>query len=176
MFKIIALIIALLVVGVLIYASTKPDSFRVERSISIAAPADKIFPLVNDFHQWEAWSPWEKIDPSLKRSYTGSAAGKGAAYGWEGNRDIGSGKMEIAESIPHSKVVINLHFLKPFEARNTVEFVLQPQANGTLLTQAMYGPSPLMSKIMGLVFSMEKMVGGKYEEGLASIKTLAEKK
>ncbi|MGA8515824.1 MAG: SRPBCC family protein [Burkholderiaceae bacterium] len=175
MLKIITLIIALLVVGVLFYASTRPNSFRIERSITIAAPADRIFPLVNDFHQWEAWSPWEKVDPALKRTYSGSGAGKGAAYGWEGNKEVGSGTMEITESIPHSRVVINLHFLKPFEARNTVEFVLQPQVGGTLVTQAMYGPSPLMSKIMGLVFSMDKMVGSKYEEGLASIKGLAEK-
>lgn len=176
MLKIIILIVALLLVGVLVYASRQPDRFRVERSITIAASADRIFLLVNDFHQWEAWSPWEKVDPTLKRTYTGASAGKGAAYGWEGNKDIGSGKMEITESTPHSKVVIHLHFLKPFEARNTVEFVLQPQGNNTLLTQAMYGPSSLISKIMGLVFSMEKMVGGKYEEGLASIKALAEKK
>jgi Polyketide cyclase / dehydrase and lipid transport len=175
MFKIIALILALLIIGALIYASTRPDSFRVERSITIAASADKIFPLLNDFHQWEAWSPWEKIDPSLKRTYSGAALGKGAAYAWEGNKDIGSGSMEITESTPHSKVVIHLHFVKPFEARNTVEFVLLPQANGTQVTQAMYGPSPFISKLMSLVFSMDKMVGTKYEEGLASIKALAEK-
>lgn len=176
MLNILAFIVALIVVGVLIYASTKPDTFRIERSINIAAPADTIFPLVNDFHQWEVWSPWEKVDPTLKRSYSGAASGKGAAYAWTGNKNVGQGSMEITESTPPSKVVLRLHFLKPFEARNTVEFVLLPQANGTLVTQAMYGPSPFMSKVMGLVFSMDKMVGTKYEEGLASIKALAEKK
>jgi uncharacterized protein YndB with AHSA1/START domain len=175
MFKIIAIVLALLVVAVLVYASRQPDSFRIERSITIAAPAEKIFPLVNDLHQWEAWSPWEKIDPALKRSYSGPQSGKGAGYAWTGNKDVGQGSMEIIESTPSSKVVLSLHFLKPFEARNTVEFVLLPQANGTQVTQAMYGPSPLMSKIMGLVFSMDKIVGSKYEEGLASIKALAEK-
>jgi uncharacterized protein YndB with AHSA1/START domain len=175
MFKIIALILALLVVAVLVYASRQPDSFRIERAITIAAPAEKIFPLVNDLHQWEAWSPWEKLDPALKRSYSGPQSGKGAGYAWTGNKDVGQGSMEIIESIPSSKVVLSLHFLKPFEARNTVEFALLPQASGTLVTQAMYGPSPLMSKIMGLVFSMDKMVGSKYEEGLTSIKALAEK-
>jgi uncharacterized protein YndB with AHSA1/START domain len=175
MFKIIAVVLALLVVAVLVYASRQPDSFRIERSITIAAPAEKIFPLVNDLHQWEAWSPWEKIDPALKRSYSGPQSGKGAGYAWTGNKDVGQGSMEIIESTPSSKVVLSLHFLKPFEARNTVEFVLLPQANGTQVTQAMYGPSPLMSKIMGLVFSMDKIVGSKYEEGLASIKALAEK-
>jgi uncharacterized protein YndB with AHSA1/START domain len=175
MFKIIAVVLALLVVAVLVYASRQPDSFRIERSITIAAPAEKIFPLVNDLHQWEAWSPWEKIDPALKRSYSGPQSGKGAGYAWTGNKDVGQGSMEIIESTLSSKVVLSLHFLKPFEARNTVEFVLLPQANGTQVTQAMYGPSPLMSKIMGLVFSMDKIVGSKYEEGLASIKALAEK-
>jgi uncharacterized protein YndB with AHSA1/START domain len=175
MFKIIAIVLALLVVAVLVYASRQPDSFRIERSITIAAPAEKIFPLVNDLHQWEAWSPWEKIDPALKRSYSGPQSGKGAGYAWTGNKDVGQGSMEIIESTLSSKVVLSLHFLKPFEARNTVEFVLLPQANGTQVTQAMYGPSPLMSKIMGLVFSMDKIVGSKYEEGLASIKALAEK-
>lgn len=175
MFKILSVVLALLIVAVLIYASRQPDSFRVERSVTIAASADKIFPLLNDFHQWEAWSPWEKMDSTLKRSYSGPHSGKGAGYAWTGNKDVGQGSMEIIESTPSSKVVLSLHFLKPFEARNTVEFVLLPQSNGTLVTQAMYGPSPLMSKIMGLVFSMDKMVGSKYEEGLASIKALAEK-
>jgi uncharacterized protein YndB with AHSA1/START domain len=175
MFKIIAIIIPLLAIAVLIYASTRPDSFRIERSITVAAPAEKIFPLLNDLHQWEAWSPWEKIDPILQRSYSGPQSGKGAGYAWTGNKDVGQGSMEIIESTPSSKVVLSLHFLKPFEARNTVAFVLLPQANGTLVTQAMYGPSPFISKIMGLVFSMDKMVGSKYEEGLASIKALAEK-
>lgn len=176
MLQAIVLIAAALIVAVLVYAASRPDSFRVERSVTIAAAADKIFPLINDLHQWEAWSPWEKIDPALTRSYSGAASGKGAAYAWTGNKEVGQGSMEIMESTPPSKVVLSLHFLKPFEARNTVEFVLLPQANGTLVTQAMYGPSPFMSKVMGLVFSMDKMVGTKYEEGLANLKALAETK
>jgi uncharacterized protein YndB with AHSA1/START domain len=175
MLKIAVLVVALLIIALLAYASTQPDRFRVERSITIAAPSEKVFPLVNDFHQWEAWSPWEKMDPALKRSYSGPPSGKGAGYAWTGNKDVGQGSMKIIESTPSSKVVLSLHFLKPFEARNTVEFVLLPQASGTLVTQAMYGPSPFISKVMGLVFSMDKMVGSKYEEGLASIKAMAEK-
>jgi Polyketide cyclase / dehydrase and lipid transport len=175
MIKTIAIIVVMLIIAALIYAATRPDSFRIERSVTINAPADKIFPFVNDLHQWEAWSPWEKIDPALKRSYSGAASGKGAVYGWEGNREIGQGRMEIIESTPSSKVVIDLHFLKPFEARNKVDFVLESQGSTTKVTQAMYGPSPFISKLMGLVFSMEKMVGSKYEEGLANLKTVAEK-
>jgi uncharacterized protein YndB with AHSA1/START domain len=175
MLQTIVLIAAALIAAVLVYAATRPDSFRIERSVTIAAPAGKIFALINDLHQWEAWSPWENIDPALKRSYSGAASGKGAGYAWNGNKNVGQGSMEIIESTPASKVVLSLHFLKPFEARNTVEFVLQPQGSGTQVTQAMYGPSPFMSKVMGLVFSMDKMVGTKYEEGLASLKALAEK-
>jgi uncharacterized protein YndB with AHSA1/START domain len=175
MLKTIALILFVALAAALIYAATKPDTFRVERSVTIAAPAEKVFALINDFHQWEAWSPWEKIDPALQRTYSGAASGKGAQYAWNGNKDIGQGQMEIVESTPSSKLVVDLHFVKPFEARNKVDFILEPQGNATKLTQAMYGPSPYISKVMSLVFSMEKMVGGKYEEGLASLKALAEK-
>jgi uncharacterized protein YndB with AHSA1/START domain len=175
MLKTIAIIVLVLIAAVLIYAATKPDSFRIERSTQIKAPAEKIFALINDFHQWEAWSPWEKIDPALKRTYGGAASGTGAVYEWSGNKDIGQGRMEITQSTPSSKVALKLDFMKPFEAHNMVEFTLAEQGGSTTLTQAMYGPSPYMSKVMGLFFSMEKMVGEKYEEGLASIKAIAEK-
>lgn len=167
--------VVLAIAAVLIYAATRPDSFRIERSVVIDAPPEKVFALADDFHRWEAWSPWEGIDPQLKRTYSGAASGKGAVYEWSGNRNIGEGRMEITESQPSTKIVIDLHFMKPFEARNTVDFVFEPQGAGTRVTQAMYGPSPFMSKLMGLVFSMEKMVGGKYEQGLASLKALAER-
>lgn len=167
--------IVIIIAAVLIYAATRPDSFRIERSVVIAAPPAKVFPLIDDFHQWEAWSPWEGIDPQLKRTYAGAASGKGAVYEWDGNRNVGHGGMEITASQPSAKVVIDIHFMKPFEARNTIEFTLVPEGAGTRVTQAMFGPSPFMSKLMGLVFSMEKMVGGKFEQGLASLKALAEK-
>jgi uncharacterized protein YndB with AHSA1/START domain len=175
MFKIIAIVIVVLIAALLIYAATKPDTFRIERSISIKAPPEKIFPLISDFHQWKAWSPWEKIDPASKRSYSGTDSGKGAVYGWQGNKDVGQGRMEIIESMPSSKVVLKLDFIKPFEAHNTVEFTLVTQGDSTTVTQAMYGPSPFISKLMGLCFNMDKMVGEKYEEGLASLKGIAEK-
>ena len=175
MIKTIAIVVVVLLAALLIYAATKPDSFRIERATTIKAPPEKIFPLINDFHQWEAWSPWEKIDPALKRTYAGADNGKGAVYEWNGNKDIGQGRMEITESTPASKVALRLDFVKPFEAHNTVEFTLVPQGDSTTITQAMYGPSPYMSKLMTIFFSMEKMVGEKYEEGLANLKAIAEK-
>ncbi len=175
MLKIMLAIIALAIGAVLIYATTKPDTFRVERSIAIKAPAEKIFPFINDLHQWEPWSPWEKIDPALKRTYSGANSGVAAAYEWQGNNEVGHGRMEISESTASSKVVLKLHFIKPFEANNTVEFVLSKDGDSTRVTQAMYGPSPYISKLMGSVFSMDKMVATKYEEGLGNLKTLAER-
>ncbi|MDD5577714.1 MAG: SRPBCC family protein [Methylobacter sp.] len=171
----ITLILVVLLVAVLGFAATRPDTFRIERSTNIKALPEKLFPYINDFHQWEAWSPWEKIDPAIQRSYSGAATGKGAVYEWQGNRDIGKGRMEIIESTPSSNLIIKLHFIQPFEARNTVEFKLEPQGNTARVSQAMYGSSPFIAKLMGLFFSMEKMVGQKYEEGLANLKAIAEK-
>ncbi|MBI2275928.1 MAG: SRPBCC family protein [Dechloromonas sp.] len=164
----------LVVVMLLIYVATKPDTFRVERSISIKAPAEKIFPLIDDFHRWEQWSPWEKVDPALKRTYSGAASGRGAAYAWFGNKEIGEGKMEIVESTPPARLLIKIDFQAPFEAHNTVEFTLRAQGDSTVLSHAMFGPSPYLAKLMGLFFSMDKMVGDKFEEGLGSLKAIAE--
>lgn len=169
------LAMAVLIVLVLIYAATRPDSFRIERSTRIKAPPEKIFALINDLHQWEAWSPWEKIDPQIRRTYSGAASGKGAVYEWNGNKDIGQGRMEISETTPSSRILIKLDFMAPMEAHNLVEFTLAPQGDSTLVTQAMSGPSPYVAKLMGLVFSMDKMVGDKFEEGLGNLKGLAEK-
>lgn len=175
MIKTLALAVVALVAALLLYAATRPDTFRVERSVTIQAPPEKVFPLVNDFHQWERWSPWEKIDPAIQRRYSGAASGKGAVYEWSGNNDVGHGRMEIVESSAPDKAVLQIHFIKPFEARNTVEFTLAAQGGATTVTQAMYGPSPFISKVMGLFFSMDKMVGEKYEQGLATLKAIAEK-
>ena len=175
MLKIIAIAVAVPIAGVLVFAATRPDSFRIERSAKIKAPAEKIFAQVNELKAWIAWSPWEKIDPALKRSYGGPASGKGANYAWEGNKDVGSGRMEIAEAVAPSKIVIRLDFLKPFEAHNTAEFTFASQGDATTVTWAMYGPSPYLSKLMGLVFSMETMVGGSFEQGLANLKSITER-
>jgi uncharacterized protein YndB with AHSA1/START domain len=175
MFKTITLIIGIFIGVILLYAATRPDTFRIERSTRIQAPPEKIFPLINGFHQWEAWSPWEKIDPALKRSYSGVDSGKGAVYGWQGNKDVDQGRMEIIESTPSSNLMIKIDFSQPFEAHNTIQFTLDRQGDTTMVTQAMYGPSPFVSRLMGLFFSMDKMVGQKFEEGLTSLKAIAEK-
>jgi hypothetical protein len=175
MIKIIGIIIVVAIAAILIFAAMQPNSFRVQRSTTIKASPEKIFVAINDFHRWEAWSPWEKIDPAVKRSYSGTESGKGAVYAWEGNNEIGQGRMEIIESTPSSKLLVKIEFIKPFAAINTVEFNLAQNGENTTVTQAMYGPSPFISKLMGLFFSMDKMVGGKYEEGLATLKTIAEK-
>ena len=127
MFKTIAIVIAVLIVGVLIFAATKPDTFRVERSTGIKAPPEKIFAILNDFKQWGAWSPWEKKDPAMKRNFGATTSGKGATYSWEGNKEVGQGSMTITESTPSSKIALNLDFLKPFEAHNVAEFTLAAQ-------------------------------------------------
>lgn len=167
--------LALLVAALLIFAATRPDTFRVQRATSIKAPPEKIFPLINDFQRWGRWSPWEKLDPALKRSYSGPASGKGAVYAWQGNNDVGHGRMEIAESSAPSRVVIKLDFLKPFEAHNIAEYTLEKQGDATNVTWAMHGPSPYFAKLMGVFCSMDSMVGTKFEEGLANLKALAEK-
>ena len=175
MLKKIVILIVILVAAILLYAASQPDNFRVERTIVIKAPPEKVFAQINGFHQWEAWSPWEKIDPAVKRTYSGADTGKGAAYAWQGNKDVGQGRMEIVESTPPSNILIKIDFMEPFEGHDTVQFTLTPQDGGTKVTQAMYGPSPFLAKVMGLFFSVDKMVGQKYEEGLASLKAIAEK-
>jgi Polyketide cyclase / dehydrase and lipid transport len=171
----IAITIMGLIAATLIYAATRPDTFRIERAIVINARADSLFAQINGFHQWEAWSPWDKIDPAMKRSYSGAASGKGAIYDWQGNKDVGQGRMEIVESTPSSGLLIKIDFMKPFEGHNMVQFTLAPQGEATKVTQAMYGPSPFMARLMGLFLSMDKMVGQKYEDGLASLKAIVEK-
>jgi uncharacterized protein YndB with AHSA1/START domain len=171
---IIAVVLAIAIAVVLILAATKPDSFSVTRAIDITAPAERIFPLINDFHQWVAWSPWENKDPAMQRSYDGPVSGKGAVYGWDGNKNVGSGRMEILEASAPSKILIKLDFLKPFEAHNTAEFTMLPQGAGTRLTWVMRGPAPFMSKLMQVFMNLDQMIGKDFEIGLANLKKLAE--
>ena len=173
--SIIVVVVLVVIAGILIYASTRPDSFRVQRSISIKAPPDKIFPLISDLKAWVSWSPYEKKDPAMARTYGGVTAGKGATYEWAGNKNVGQGRMEILEATPPGKVLIKLDFLKPFEAHNTAEFTLAPKGDTTLVTWAIYGPSAFVTKVMGLFLDMDKMIGKDFEAGLADLKTLAEK-
>ena len=168
------IVVLVLVAGALAFAATRPDAFRVQRSTRIKAPPEKVFALIDDFHQWTAWSPWEKIDPALNRSYSGATSGKGAVYAWKGNSKVGEGRMEILQSSPSSKILIKLDFLKPFEGHNTAEFTLESKGGFTDVTWAMYGPNRYVAKVMSLFFSMEKMVGGSFEEGLANMKAAAE--
>lgn len=175
MLKAIIIVVIVLIIGVLAYAATKPDTFRIERTATIKAPPDKVHALINNFDAWAGWSPWEKKDPAMKRSRSGPASGKGSVYAWEGNKDVGKGSMEIAETTPPSRVLVKLDFLSPFEAHNMAEFTLVPQGDSTQVTWAMYGPSPYISKLMTTFFSMDKMVGKDFEQGLANLKAQAEK-
>jgi hypothetical protein len=172
--KIAAAVVAVAIVGVLAYAWTRPDSFRVERKVTIKAPPEKIVALIDDFRAWTQWSPWEKRDPELKRTYSGARKGKGAGYAWEGNKNVGSGSMEVLESTPQ-KVVIKLDFIKPFEGHNTAEFTLAPAGGSTSVTWAMYGPSPFISKLMSVFMNFDTMIGKDFEAGLAAMKAAAEK-
>jgi uncharacterized protein YndB with AHSA1/START domain len=174
---IITIVVLLVVAGAVILglAAMKPDTFRVQRSATIKAPPEKIFALINDFHSWDQWSPWEKKDPTMKRSYSGPESGKGAVYAWEGDKNVGQGRMEIADSAPPSRVAIKLDFLKPFEAHNMVVFALEPKGDETTVTWDMEGPTPFFAKIFHVVLDMDKMVGGDFETGLANLKAASEK-
>lgn len=174
MFKILAIAVVVVLAAILIFAATKPDTFRVERTITIKAPPEKVFALINDFHNWTTWSPYEKKDPDMKRTHSGAANGKGAIYEWDGNKNVGKGRMEITESSSSSLIVIKLDFLSPFEAHNTAEFTLQPQGDSTQVTWAMYGPANYVSKLMSVFFSMDKMIGDDFAIGLANLKAAAE--
>jgi hypothetical protein len=178
MLKILAAIGAVLVVGiavVLILAAMRPDQFRVQRSAAIKAPPEKIFPLINDFKAWTAWSPYENKDLAMKRTYGNSTTGKGATYAWEGNGQVGSGNMLITDAPAPSKVTLDLNMTRPIEAHNVVEFTLTPAGDSTTVTWAMRGEAPYFAKVIHVFFNMDKMVGGDFEAGLAKLKAAAEK-
>jgi hypothetical protein len=176
MFKtiaIIAAVIAVPVAGLLAYAATQPDSFRVQRTATIKAAPEKISPLITDFRNWGAWSPYETKDPGMKRILSGAESGKGAVYAWEGNGNVGMGRMEIADASP-SKVTIKLDFEKPFKANNIAEFTMQRHGDATNVTWAMYGSVPYLAKIVHIFFNVDSMVGKDFEDGLAKMKAVAE--
>lgn len=172
---IVAVVVVIALAAVLLYATTRPDEFRVQRAIAIKAPPERIFALIQDLHGWAAWSPYEKKDPAMKRTFSGAQSGKGSVYEWDGNKNVGAGRMEILEASP-AKIVIKLDFLKPFEGHNTAEFTLLSQADSTTsVTWAMYGPSPYIAKIMQTLINMDRMIGTDFEAGLQSLKSVAEK-
>jgi carbon monoxide dehydrogenase subunit G len=168
-------VLAVAIAIVVVLAAAKPVSFGVRREISVKAPPDKIFPLINDFHQWKSWSPYENKDPAMKRSYSGAASGKGAVYGWEGNKNVGSGRMEILDAATPSKIIIKLDFFAPFEGHNTAEFTMLPQGEATLVTWLMHGPAPFMHKVMQVFMNLDNMIGKDFEVGLVNLKNLTEK-
>jgi uncharacterized protein YndB with AHSA1/START domain len=171
---IIAVVLAIAIAVVLILAATKPDKFSVQRAIAVSAPPEKIFPLINDFHQWGSWSPYENKDPAMKRSYSGASSGKGAVYGWEGNKNVGSGRMESLEASAPSRIVIKLDFFAPFEGHNTAEFTMLPQGDATTVTWLMHGPAPFMNRMMQVFMNLDHMVGKDFEVGLANMKRITE--
>lgn len=176
MLKKIGLAVAALIVVVLGLAATKPNSFRVERKIAIKAPPEKIFPWLENPQKTTEWSPWEKKDPNLKKTYSGPAKGVGAAYAWEGNKEVGSGRLELTEVVAPKKVVMKLDFVSPMEGHNVAGYEVVPAEGGSEVTWYIAGPMPFPSKIMCVFMNMDAMIGGEFEKGLASLKAVAEKK
>jgi hypothetical protein len=180
MVKTVAIVVVVLLVvslaGTLLLAATKPDTFRVQRATNVKASPDKIFPLIADFHGWGAWSPYEKLDPAMKRTFSGAANGNGAVYEWDSDGKAGKGRMEITDAPAPSKVAIKLDFFKPFEGHNTAEFRLEPRGDTTDVTWAMYGPNLFIGKVMSIFVDMDNLIGRDFETGLANLKTLAERK
>jgi uncharacterized protein YndB with AHSA1/START domain len=164
----------LLIAGAQLYANSKPDDFQVQRSTAIKATPERIFAYINDFRQWGGWTPYDK-DPAMKKNYRGAASGPGAGYDWEGNGQVGQGSIDILQTTPPTLVVLDLHMIKPFAARNRVEFRLQSHADTTEVTWYMQGKSNLIAKAMGLFFNMDQMVGKDFDTGLQRLKVLAEK-
>jgi hypothetical protein len=165
----------LLISGLAVYVSTLPNEFQVQRSAKIDAPADAVFPLIDNFHEWGSWSPWEKLDPDMKRTYAGPDAGNGASYSWEGS-NAGAGSMTIIESKPNELVGIKLEFTKPFAGLCPTTFKLESSDSGTKVTWTMNGKYNAISKTMSVFMSMDKMIGSSFEEGLAKMNTVAQEK
>lgn len=166
-------VIVVLLAAFLAYVATRPNAFRIQRATSVKAPPEKIYPLINDLRQFNTWNPFATQDPNVKINYSGAPSGKGAAYDWQ-SRKMGVGRMEIVDTAAPSKIVAKLDFVKPMEAHNIVEFTLEPKGGATDVTWAMHGPMPLISKLMTVFVSMDRMVGGEFEKGLANMKAAAE--
>ncbi|CDX52611.1 conserved exported hypothetical protein [Mesorhizobium plurifarium] len=175
MFATILIVLVVIIAAVLVYAATRPNDFVVTRSASINAPAETIFPLINDFRRWPEWSPFEKLDPGMQRTLSGADSGKGAAYAWEGSSKAGKGRMEITSSVPPSQVALKLDFEKPFRANNTVDFTLSPSGEGTTVTWAMRGARPFMAKLMGLFMNFDALIGRDFEAGLDNLRRATER-
>jgi hypothetical protein len=170
------ILLALVFVAIIFFVviAGRPDEFIVSRWTKISASPEKVFPHVNDFHKWEAWSPWAKLDPACKNSFDGASAGVGAGFAWAGNKKVGEGRMTILESRPGDLIRIKLEFLKPFKATNAAGFTFKPEDNQTVVTWSMSGKSNFFFKVFGLFMNCDNMVGKDFEKGLATMKSVAE--
>lgn len=174
MLKKIVLVLGAVVIVLVAVVATRPDTFHVERSAQVAAPPGAVFALVNDFHQWGQWSPWDKFDPAMKKTYSGAAAGSGAVYEWAGNKQVGRGRMTILDSRPGEQVTIKLEFIEPFPATHQAAFTFAQEGGGTRVTWSMDGRNNFFLKAMSLAGGMDKMIGGDFERGLAAMRSAAE--
>ena len=170
------ILVALLVVVVVLVAviAMQPSQFHVTRTATIAAPPPVVFAQVNDFHKWEAWNPWGKLDPAAKQTYEGAPAGSGAVYTWSGNSQVGAGRMTLVESRPNDLIRIKLEFLKPMAGTSTAEFTFRPEGDRTAVTWSMDGTNNFVAKAMCLVVNLDRMIGGQFEKGLADMRAVAE--
>lgn len=162
------------VLAIVAFIATRPASYRIVRRGSISAPADTVFGYINDFQKWPVWSPWEKLDPDMKRSHAGPTSGVGSRYAWSGNKKAGAGSMEITESVPNQRIAIDLQFERPFKARNPTEFTFTPNADGVTVTWAMTGHNNFIGKAFCLFVDMDQMVGKDFDQGLANLKAASE--
>jgi hypothetical protein len=167
MIKRVIIAVVLIVAALAVIVALQPSEYRVARSAAIAAPAPVVFQQVNDFHKWEAWNPWGKIDPAMKQDYEGAPAGTGAIYTWAGNDEVGEGRMTITESRPSELIRIQLEFFKPFAGTSIAEFTFEPQGNRTMVAWSMSGEKNFIAKAVHLFMNMDKMIGGQFEKGLA---------
>lgn len=174
MLKKIVIVVVVMIATLLAYAATKPGTFHVQRAMNMKAPPEKVFPLINDLHSHGSWSPWEKMDAAMKKTLSGAPNGKGAVYEWQGNSQVGAGRIEITDSVPSTKVTMKLDMFTPFEAHNVVEFTLDTAYDSTEVTWAMHGPQPYMMKVLSVFMDCDKMVGKNFETGLANMKALVE--
>jgi uncharacterized protein YndB with AHSA1/START domain len=175
MLKAIGMTVATAIGAVLVTAAFQPDRFAVSRSSTIAAPPERIFGLISDFHRWQAWSPYERLDPAMRRRFSGPAQGAGAVYEWDGNAKAGKGRMTILAAASPARVAIRLDFEKPLETQNVATFTLEPHGGSTTVTWAMEGPTPYLGKVIHLFLDMDRLVGRDFDTGLAKLKTLAER-
>ncbi len=174
MLKKILIALAVIVIVFVGVVAMQPSEFRVTRTATISAPAPAVFAQVNDLHNWEAWSPWAKLDPGMKQTYEGAPAGAGAIYAWAGNNQVGEGRMTMTESRPSELIRIKLEFVKPFRGTNIAEFTFKPAGDQTAVTWSMTGQKNFVAKAVHLFMSMDKMVGGYFEKGLAQMKSVVE--